>query len=281
MKKECVNCPGATDHTTAECPLVSAQKNELREVERYRNMFNAAVYSLAEIDRALGITEETHAVGGAGAALAEIKKLQDAQAGKGIIINGYQLREAMEFLAPDNLPEQLDGELCLLYGGTEFEDGPGLFAYHAEYPEEGCCKLAGTAEEEQPGAGVEEVEVVAWRYGFSGGVVRDSAMPDDWCRSGEYEPLMTVAQHNRIVAAISAQQSAPERGDGWIPVSERLPDIAQEVIVNSEFDGVTAAFLDSYGEWYSPNSDYKLTRVVAWKNLPAAPSLLASVEGGE
>ncbi len=277
MKKECVNCPGATDHTTAECPLVSAQKNELREVERYRNMFNAAVYSLAEIDRALGITEETHAVGGAGAALAEIKKLQDAQAGKGIIINGYQLREAMEFLAPDNLPEQLDGELCLLYGGTEFEDGPGLFAYHAEYPEEGCCKLAGTAEEEQPGAGVEEVEVVAWQDAENPlYTTAERRVMHEW--AGNQYPiveLMTVAQHNRIVAAISAQQSAPERGDGWIPVSERLPDIAQEVIVNSEFDGVTAAFLDSYGEWYSPNSDYKLTRVVAWKNLPAAPSLLA------
>ncbi|MBQ1558396.1 MAG: siphovirus Gp157 family protein, partial [Pseudomonas sp.] len=48
------------------------------------------------------------------------------------------------------------------------------------------------------GSAVEEVEFVAWRYGFSGGVVRDSAMPDDWRRSGEYEPLMTVAQHERI-----------------------------------------------------------------------------------
>ncbi|NYS36273.1 DUF551 domain-containing protein, partial [Streptococcus danieliae] len=62
-----------------------------------------------------------------------------------------------------------------------------------------------------------------------------------------------------------AQQSTPERTDGWISVSERLPDVAQEVIVDSEFDGVTAGFLDSYGEWYSPNSDYKLTRVVAWQ----------------
>lgn len=66
------------------------------------------------------------------------------------------------------------------------------------------------------------------------------------------------------------------QGDGWIPISERLPSVAQEVIVNSEFDGVTAGFLDSYGEWYAPNSDYKLTRVVAWQPLPAAPDLAAS-----
>ena len=65
----------------------------------------------------------------------------------------------------------------------------------------------------------------------------------------------------------------------WVPVSERLPDIAQEVIVNSDFDGITAGFLDSYGEWYSPNSDYKLTRVVAWQPLPAAPAQPAAQEG--
>lgn len=96
------------------------------------------------------------------------------------------------------------------------------------------------------------------------------------CDEGSY---VRYEDHERIVAALSAQQSAPERGDGWIPVSERLPDIAQEVIVNSEFDGVTAGFLDSYGEWYVPNSDYKLTRVVAWRPFPAAPSILATHRG--
>ena len=97
-----------------------------------------------------------------------------------------------------------------------------------------------------------------------------------------YLELKGDAELSELRAALSAQQSAPERGDGWIPVSERLPAVAQEVIVDSEFDGVTAGFLDSYGEWYSPNSDYKLTRVVAWQPLPAAPSLLAShAEGGK
>jgi len=80
--------------------------------------------------------------------------------------------------------------------------------------------------------------------------------------------------HRRKIAAIQGGLGAAIKGR-WIPVSERLPSVAQEVIVNSEFDGVTAGFLDSYGEWYSPNSDYKLTRVVAWQPLPAAPALLA------
>lgn len=32
MSQQCVNCPGAEDHSTAQCPLVSAQKNELRQI---------------------------------------------------------------------------------------------------------------------------------------------------------------------------------------------------------------------------------------------------------
>ena len=79
-------------------------------------------------------------------------------------------------------------------------------------------------------------------------------------------------------AMLAAAPSAPAtvQGDGWIPVSERIPNIVQEVIVNSKFDGITAGFLDSYGEWYSPNSDYKLTRVVAWQPLPAPPAIAAA-----
>ena len=81
-----------------------------------------------------------------------------------------------------------------------------------------------------------------------------------------------------LLESIDALHAEAEalRGNGWIPVNERLPSMVQEVIVNSEFDGVTAGILDSYGEWYSPNSDYKLTRVVAWQPLPAAPSFLAT-----
>ena len=78
----------------------------------------------------------------------------------------------------------------------------------------------------------------------------------------------TINCNGEPAATVTLSDPGAERTDGWIPVSERLPDIAQEVIVDSEFDGVTAGLLDSYGEWYSPNSDYKLTRVVAWQPLP-------------
>lgn len=61
---------------------------------------------------------------------------------------------------------------------------------------------------------------------------------------------------------------------GWIPVTERLPEVAQEVIVSTEFEGVCAGFLDSYGEWFAPCSEYKLTRVTHWMSLPPAPEMV-------
>lgn len=100
--------------------------------------------------------------------------------------------------------------------------------------------------------------------------------------SGLHASSNAVARNiarSALLSAATARPAVQEQGEvqgRWIPVSERLPSVAQEVIVNSEFDGVTAGFLDSYGEWYSPNSDYKLTRVVAWQPLPAAPALSAS-----
>lgn len=59
----------------------------------------------------------------------------------------------------------------------------------------------------------------------------------------------------------------------WVAVSERLPDVTQEVIVFSSFEGVCAGVLDSYGEWFAPCSEYKLTRVTHWMPLPPAPEV--------
>jgi len=84
------------------------------------------------------------------------------------------------------------------------------------------------------------VEVVAWRYRHSeqekwqAGVERKSL----W----ETEPLMTVAQHERIVAALSAQQSAHVS----VPreLLEDLRDCANECYNHARFRGTSG--LDTY-----------------------------------
>ncbi len=65
-------------------------------------------------------------------------------------------------------------------------------------PSQAQAEQAEQAEAERP-------EVVAWRYGFSGGIVSDKACLDEWKSGGEYQSLMTVAQHERIVGVLRAK----------------------------------------------------------------------------
>lgn len=75
-----------------------------------------------------------------------------------------------------------------------------------------------------------------------------------------------------ILAAAPAPVAEP--ASQWVAVSERLPNVTQEVIVFSSFEGVCAGVLDSYGEWFAPCSEYKLTRVTHWMSLPPAPEMV-------
>ncbi len=60
-------------------------------------------------------------------------------------------------------------------------------------------------------AEAERPEVVAWRYGFSGGIVSDKACLDEWKSGGEYQSLMTVAQHERIAGALRFERQQMDR----------------------------------------------------------------------
>ena len=84
----------------------------------------------------------------------------------------------------------------------------------------------------------------------------------------QVESLDAIAGIRTDYKAMLAAVPAAPAADAWIPVSERLPDIAQEVIVHTEFDGVCAGVLDSYGEWFAPFSEYKLIRVTSWMPMP-------------
>ena len=80
---------------------------------------------------------------------------------------------------------------------------------------------------------VGEIEVVGVRIstdGF-GSYIADSAMGVGAAMPGEVrEPLMTVAQHNRIVAALSAQQSAPDRVSVPVELLQDLHDLASDAV---------------------------------------------------
>ncbi|HCF0755568.1 TPA: hypothetical protein NH708_000188 [Pseudomonas aeruginosa] len=139
-----------------------------------------------------------------------------------LLINGYQLRAALDFIAPDGTAEQLESEACIEWRqqDADFLEA-GLYAWDAEYPEEGCVLLDEEPTNSQPSpaqaeqAEAERPEVVAWsnwKEGTSSHVpfrtleeaersVEASEIAATQGGPYKVKRLMTVDQHDRIVGA--------------------------------------------------------------------------------
>ncbi|HGX3427213.1 TPA: hypothetical protein ACNH9H_000327 [Pseudomonas aeruginosa] len=137
-----------------------------------------------------------------------------------LLINGYQLRAALDFIAPDGTAEQLESEACIEWRqqDADFLEA-GLYAFCAEYPEEGGVLLDEEPTTAQPSplqseqAEAERPEVVGYRSKESGMVYQqDYGLKNP-------EALTTVAECERIVAALRADR------DSWAEQAEqRLAD---------------------------------------------------------
>ncbi|EPO5556864.1 TPA: hypothetical protein NH997_001008 [Pseudomonas aeruginosa] len=76
-----------------------------------------------------------------------------------LLINGYQLRAALDFIAPDGTAEQLKSEACIEWRqqDADFLEA-GLYAFCAEYPEEGGVLLDEEPTNSQPSPAQELAE---------------------------------------------------------------------------------------------------------------------------
>ncbi|MGV8746742.1 hypothetical protein ACV36R_12490, partial [Pseudomonas aeruginosa] len=76
-----------------------------------------------------------------------------------LLINGYQLRAALDFIAPDGTAEQLESEACIEWRqqDADFLEA-GLYAFCAEYPEKGGVLLDEEPTNSQPSPAQELAE---------------------------------------------------------------------------------------------------------------------------
>ncbi|MEQ1005356.1 hypothetical protein ABLT12_30090 [Pseudomonas aeruginosa] len=138
-----------------------------------------------------------------------------------LLINGYQLRAALDFIAPDGTAEQLESEACIEWRqqDADFLEA-GLYAFCAEYPEEGGVLLDEEPTAAQPSplqseqAEAERPEVVAYadpvafatfkERGHEGGVAGREWM---WAEPGAALVAMSRTDEcDRIVGALRAER---------------------------------------------------------------------------
>ncbi|HFS0851178.1 TPA: hypothetical protein ACHY07_000118 [Pseudomonas aeruginosa] len=168
-----------------------------------------------------------------------------------LLINGYQLRAALDFIAPDGTAEQLKSEACIEWRqqDADFLEA-GLYAFCAEYPEEGGVLLDEEPTTAQPSplqseqAEAERPEVVA-RVVHSNPVVLGQCGP-----LNANDELMTVAQHAASVARWAEMFNRVEQER-----DAALARVAELETALEPFAAVADAYDDSEDDDHEPYTD--------------------------
>lgn len=102
----------------------------------------------------------------------------------------------------------------------------------------------------------------------------------DCLDEAEQEPIVTINKYASQLAAepiapndVREQTAIPQvpvTPDGWIPVSERMPEPYEYVLVTDGFDGCEVMRVNTDGYWGPAKSLYPGS-ITHWMPLPAAP----------
>lgn len=118
-----------------------------------------------------------------------------------------------------------------------------------------------------------EAEPVAWRVTFTQidreyntftGMYSDKAEVEWWVR------LHKACNFRADITPLYTAQPVPVTPDGWIPVSERMPEPYEYVLVTDGFDGCDVMRVNTDGYWGPAKSLYPGS-ITHWMPLPAAP----------
>ncbi|MGE1316210.1 hypothetical protein [Pseudomonas aeruginosa] len=204
-KHPAVEQAGGDERAACNLWIAEQQLCQGSDISLFKLERNGALVSLRDLLR------DAYQAGQARAALAQPSPVRSS-----LLINGYQLRAALDFIAPDGTAEQLESETCIEWRqqDADFLEA-GLYAFCAEYPEEGGVLLDEEPTTAQPSplqseqAEAERPEVVAYLF-----VKPDGTLSMDAVRHKPSQPavaVMTVAQHDRIVGALRDELEAERK----------------------------------------------------------------------
>ncbi|HBO1458866.1 TPA: hypothetical protein SL550_000186 [Pseudomonas aeruginosa] len=220
-KHPAVEQAGGDERAACNLWIAEQQLCQGSDISLFKLERNGALVSLRDLLR------DAYQAGQARAALAQPSPVRSS-----LLINGYQLRAALDFIAPDGTAEQLESETCIEWRqqDADFLEA-GLYAFCAEYPEEGGVLLDEEPTTAQPSplqseqAEAERPVVVARLYRSNdltmtpfAEVQKPLPLP---ASDGTLtvDALMTVAQHERIVGELRSDR------DSWAEQAEqRLAD---------------------------------------------------------
>ncbi len=87
---------------------------------------------------------------------------------RGVTISGNDLKEALEFIAPDGTPKQLKCDVRIEWGQNG-HSGPGYYCFDVEYPDEGSILLGPDDKPDEPSsADISNARVAETHKGLAG-----------------------------------------------------------------------------------------------------------------
>ncbi|MFU4023280.1 hypothetical protein ACM7D9_29945 [Pseudomonas aeruginosa] len=196
-----------------------------------------------------------------------------------LLINGYQLRDALEFIAPDGTAEQLESEARIEWRqqDADFLEA-GLYAWCAEYPEEGCVLLDEEPTTSQPSpaptlrAAIDvandrfEVPVAKWGTDLIGEEGRPKVVARLYRSNAKYfppfaevqkplppgdgtltvDPLITLAQYDRDVGTLRFERQQMDRAFTAC-INERDAALARVAELEAKLVTALGLLRESYG----------------------------------
>ena len=108
-------------------------------------------------------------------------------------------------------------------------------------------------------------------------IANEFSSDDDWFFFGLKRAKRIVQEVAKEYESCEVMRSNCEVADGgWIPCSERLPELntrvmcftVDETYVIAEYGGSDSHYLDSKDVWFSDNGWYRKDDIIAWQPLP-------------